>query len=89
MGLANVIQEVLDPLGVAIVIEAQHQCMTTRGVYKPGVTMVTSRMLGAFRNNIATFFEHSVETVHPLFFENRVFKGGPMEALLMELLAMA
>jgi len=52
--VANVIQEVLDPLGVAIVIEAQHQCMTTRGVYKPGVTMVTSRMLGAFRNNIAT-----------------------------------
>lgn len=52
--VANVIQEVLDPLGVAVVIEAQHQCMTTRGVYKPGVTMVTSRMLGAFRNNIAT-----------------------------------
>ncbi|WP_417821893.1 GTP cyclohydrolase I FolE [Terasakiella sp.] len=52
--VANVIQDVLDPLGVAIVIEAQHQCMTTRGVYKPGVTMVTSRMLGAFRNNIAT-----------------------------------
>ncbi len=47
--VANVIQDVLDPLGVAIVIEAQHQCMTTRGVYKPGVTMVTSRMLGAFR----------------------------------------
>lgn len=52
--VANVIQDVLDPLGVAIVIEAQHQCMTTRGVYKPGVTMVTSRMLGAFRNNLAT-----------------------------------
>ena len=52
--VANVIQDVLDPLGVAVVIEAQHQCMTTRGVYKPGVTMVTSRMLGAFRNNIAT-----------------------------------
>lgn len=52
--VANVIQDVLDPLGVAVVIEAQHQCMTTRGVYKPGVTMVTSRMLGMFRDNLAT-----------------------------------
>ena len=52
--VANVIQEVLEPHGVAVVIEAQHQCMTTRGVYKPGVTMVTSRMLGSFRNNLAT-----------------------------------
>lgn len=52
--VANVIQEVLDPHGVAVVIEAQHQCMTTRGVYKPGVTMVTSRMLGTFRDNLAT-----------------------------------
>ena len=39
---------------VAVVIEAAHQCMTTRGVHKPGVTMVTSRMLGAFRDNAAT-----------------------------------
>lgn len=52
--VANVIQEVLEPHGVAVVIEAQHQCMTTRGVYKPGVTMVTSRMLGSFRENLAT-----------------------------------
>ncbi|MDV7338241.1 GTP cyclohydrolase I FolE [Terasakiella sp. A23] len=52
--VANVIQDVLEPHGVAVVIEAQHQCMTTRGVYKPGVTMVTSRMLGAFRDNLAT-----------------------------------
>jgi GTP cyclohydrolase IA len=52
--IANVIQDVLEPNGVAVVIEAQHQCMTTRGVYKPGVTMVTSRMLGAFRENLAT-----------------------------------
>lgn len=52
--IANTIQEVLDPLGVAVVIEAQHQCMTTRGVYKPGVTMVTSRMLGAFREDPTT-----------------------------------
>jgi GTP cyclohydrolase I len=52
--VANVIQDVLEPEGVAVVIEAQHQCMTTRGVYKPGVTMVTSRMLGSFRDNLAT-----------------------------------
>ncbi|MQX37761.1 GTP cyclohydrolase I FolE [Roseospira navarrensis] len=47
--IANAINEVLEPKGVAVVIEAAHQCMTTRGVHKPGVTMVTSRMLGAFR----------------------------------------
>jgi GTP cyclohydrolase IA len=52
--IANVLDEVLQPLGVAVVIEAQHQCMTTRGVHKPGVTMLTSRMLGAFRSNIET-----------------------------------
>jgi GTP cyclohydrolase IA len=52
--IANTIQQVLQPKGVAVVIEAAHQCMTTRGVHKPGVTMVTSRMLGAFRDNEAT-----------------------------------
>jgi GTP cyclohydrolase IA len=52
--VANTIQEVLDPLGVAVVIEAEHHCMTTRGVHKPGVTMVTSRMLGEFRDNPTT-----------------------------------
>jgi len=52
--IANTIQEVLAPRGVAVVIEAAHQCMTTRGVHKPGVTMVTSRMLGAFRTDPAT-----------------------------------
>jgi GTP cyclohydrolase I len=52
--IANCINEVLHPKGVAVVIEAAHQCMTTRGVRKPGVTMVTSRMLGAFRNDPAT-----------------------------------
>jgi GTP cyclohydrolase I len=49
--IANTIEEVLQPRGVAVVIEAAHQCMTTRGVHKDGVTMVTSRMLGAFRDN--------------------------------------
>jgi len=52
--IANTIQEVLEPRGVAVVIEAAHQCMTTRGIHKPGVTMVTSRMLGAFRDNAST-----------------------------------
>jgi GTP cyclohydrolase IA len=52
--IANTIQDVLEPRGVAVVVEAAHQCMTTRGVHKPGVTMMTSRMLGAFRDNAAT-----------------------------------
>ncbi|HVV27422.1 MAG TPA: GTP cyclohydrolase I FolE [Rhizomicrobium sp.] len=52
--IANTIQNVLQPHGVAVVIEAAHQCMTTRGVHKPGVTMVTSTMLGVFRENFAT-----------------------------------
>lgn len=47
--VANTIDEVLQPKGVAVVIEGAHQCMTTRGVHKSGVTMVTSRMLGVFR----------------------------------------
>jgi GTP cyclohydrolase I len=52
--IANAINDVLAPKGVAVVIQAQHQCMTTRGVKKGGVSMVTSRMLGAFRTNQAT-----------------------------------
>jgi GTP cyclohydrolase I len=52
--IANCIQSVLEPKGVAVVIEATHQCMTTRGVHKPGVTMVTSSMHGEFRKNPLT-----------------------------------
>lgn len=52
--IANIIDEILQPRGVAVVIEAAHQCMSTRGVNKTGVDMVTSRMLGAFRDNPAT-----------------------------------
>ena len=52
--IANCIQQVLEPKGVAVVIEAAHQCMTTRGVHKPGVSMVTSHMLGAFRTDAST-----------------------------------
>jgi GTP cyclohydrolase I len=52
--IAHAIQDVLQPLGVAVVLEASHQCMTTRGVHKPGVSMVTSQMLGAFRDDPKT-----------------------------------
>ena len=49
--ISNSIQNALRPRGVAVVIEAQHQCMTTRGVNKSGVTMVTSQMLGVYRED--------------------------------------
>jgi GTP cyclohydrolase I len=52
--IANTIDEVLQPRGVAVVLDAAHQCMTTRGVHKPGASMVTSRMLGAFRSDPST-----------------------------------
>lgn len=52
--IASTIQEVLQPRGVAVVIEANHQCISTRGVHKPGVSMITSHMLGEFRENPAT-----------------------------------
>ena len=52
--IANAIEEVLEPKGVAVVVEAAHQCMTTRGVHRPGVAMVTSRMLGLFRSDART-----------------------------------
>jgi GTP cyclohydrolase I len=51
--IADTIDTVLRPRGVAVLIEAAHQCMTTRGIRKPGVSMVTSRMLGAFRDDPA------------------------------------
>jgi len=52
--IANTINDVLQPRGTAVIIEASHQCMTTRGVHKPGTSLVTSRMLGAFRHDAAT-----------------------------------
>ena len=52
--IANAIEAVLKPRGVAVVIDASHQCLTMRGVHKPGVSMVTSRMLGAFREDQKT-----------------------------------
>ena len=52
--IANALDRVLQPKGTAVIVEATHHCMTTRGVHKPGVAMVTSRMLGEFRDNEAT-----------------------------------
>jgi len=52
--IATCIDEVLKPRGVGVVVDAAHQCMTTRGVHKRGVSMVTSRMVGAFRNDART-----------------------------------
>jgi GTP cyclohydrolase I len=52
--IANAINDVLHPKGTAVVVDASHQCMTTRGVGTPGVSMVTSTMLGAFRDDPST-----------------------------------
>ena len=52
--IAACIDDVLKPRGVGVVIDAVHQCMTTRGVHKRGVSMVTSKMLGAFRKDPST-----------------------------------
>jgi GTP cyclohydrolase I len=52
--IATCLDEVLKPYGVAVVTEATHQCMTTRGIHKTGVSMVTSRMLGVFRDHAET-----------------------------------
>jgi GTP cyclohydrolase IA len=52
--VADCIAEVLKPRGVGVVVDAVHQCMTTRGVHKRGVSMVTSRMLGSFRSDART-----------------------------------
>ena len=52
--VATTIDQVLQPKGVAVVLDGAHQCMTTRGVHKPGMSMVTSHMLGAFRADQST-----------------------------------
>lgn len=63
--IAKVINEVLEPKGVAVVIEAAHHCITTRGVHRPGVAMVTSSMLGAFRKDSKTRREFLAMIVNP------------------------
>ena len=52
--IAQSIQDVLQPLGVGVVVEGAHECMTTRGVHKRGVSMITSKMLGMFRDDART-----------------------------------
>ncbi|PMS35143.1 GTP cyclohydrolase I [Trinickia symbiotica] len=52
--IADTLNEILQPRGVGVILEAAHQCITTRGVHKPGVAMVTSRMLGSFRTDPST-----------------------------------
>jgi GTP cyclohydrolase I len=52
--IANTVDAILRPKGVGVVIEAAHQCMTTRGADKPGATLVTSQMIGAFRSDAST-----------------------------------
>lgn len=52
--IAHCIQDVLKPRGCGVIINASHQCMTTRGIHKTGVSMVTSQMLGAFRKDART-----------------------------------
>ena len=52
--IAQCIQDVLQPRGVAVVVDGAHECMTTRGVHKRGVSMVTSKMLGTFRDDART-----------------------------------
>jgi GTP cyclohydrolase IA len=52
--IANTIRDVLKPQGVGVIIKATHHCMTTRGVHQPGAELVTSRMLGCFRDNAPT-----------------------------------
>ena len=52
--IAHCIEDVLKPRGVGVVIDASHECMTTRGIHKRGVSMVTSRMTGTFRSDART-----------------------------------
>lgn len=52
--IADALDTVLQPKGVGVILEAAHQCMSTRGVHKPGASLVTSRMLGAFREDPST-----------------------------------
>jgi GTP cyclohydrolase I len=52
--IARCIQDSLHPKGVGVVVEGSHECMTTRGIHKRGVSMITSKMLGSFREDART-----------------------------------
>ena len=65
--IATCIQDCLKPKGVAVVVEAQHECMTTRGVHMPGISMVTSKLLGKFRTDASTrreFYSMLLSLIH-------------------------
>ena len=64
--VADTINDMLEPRGVGVVVEATHHCMTTRGVHKTGVVMVTSRMLGDFRTKAATRREFLAHIGNPV-----------------------
>jgi GTP cyclohydrolase I len=63
--IADTLNDVLQPEGVGVILEAAHQCMSTRGVHKAGATMVTSRMLGTFRSDPSTRREFLSIVGHP------------------------
>ena len=63
--IANTLYEVLKPKGVAVVLEGEHHCMSTRGVYKPGVSMITSAMLGEFKTDRETRREFMARIGNP------------------------
>ncbi len=63
--IADTINQVLKPKGVAVVVEAAHHCMTTRGIHRPGTLMVTSRMLGGFRSDARTRREFLTMIANP------------------------
>ena len=63
--IADTISDILEPKGVGVVIEAAHQCMTTRGVDKPGSILTTSRMTGSFRSDASTRREFLAALANP------------------------
>jgi GTP cyclohydrolase I len=63
--ISNAIQEVLQPLGVAVMIDALHECMTTRGVHKPGTTTITTRFTGVFKDD-PTYRDRFLQLVNGL-----------------------
>ena len=65
--IANTLNDVLQPKGVGVVIEASHGCMTTRGIHKSGLTMVTSQMIGAFREQSSTRREFLAAIGNPTY----------------------
>jgi GTP cyclohydrolase I len=64
--IADTLNDVLQPKGIAVVIDAEHQCMSTRGVYKPGTSTITTRRLGAFKTDNKAFQEFMTMVASPV-----------------------